>query len=502
MRHARLLLGIDIGTQSLKVLVLSEQLQPLGQASTRYETTFARRGWAEQDPNDWLRALRPTIAAALHAANCAPESVLALGVGGQLDGCVPTDASGTAMGRAIIWMDRRADAILSGIDQQLVRRRTGLVPDATHMAAKIAWMQRHVPGVPATWHQPVSFVVAALTGARLMDRSLASTTMLATLDGPGWDAELCATFGIDATQLPAIAPAGAIAGELGPRGAALTGLPGSCRVAVGTGDDFTNPLGSGIGGPGLVGVTLGTGEVVTALTTAPVRDPALLVETRCFPTGHFQLGNPGWLSGGGVRWLREILAVADDAAIDALAAEVAPGADGILFFPGLSGAMSPVWDATARASFYGMASGHGRGHFARALLEGSGFAMRDVVEALAGLGPPIECIRLVGGGARSALWAQMRADIAGVPVLAQTGPDASTLGAGLLAAVAGDRFAAVEDAVAALPLTFTRYDPQIAAKSAYDDAYGRYRLLFDRLRPVFGELLPAMASIIGSETAS
>ncbi|MBL8591152.1 MAG: hypothetical protein JNK01_00615 [Devosia sp.] len=484
------------------MLVLSEQLRPLGLASARYETTFPHPGWAEQDPNDWLRALRPTIAAALHEADCAPQAVVAIGVGGQLDGCIPTDAAGTAMGRAIIWMDRRADEILREIDQQLVHHRTGLVPDATHMAAKIAWLQRHKPGAPATWHQPVSFVVAALTGARLMDRSLASTTMLATLEAPGWDAELCAAFGVDAAQMPAIASAGAIAGELGQRGAALTGLPGSCRVAVGTGDDFTNLLGSGIAVPGLVGVTLGTGEVVTALSTRPVRDPAGLVETRCFPTGHFQLGNPGWLSGGAVRWLREILAVGDDATIDALAAEVAPGADGVLFFPGLSGAMAPVWDATARASFYGMASGHGRGHLCRALLEGSGFAMRDVVETLAQLGPPIESIRLVGGGAGSALWTQMRADIAGVPVLAQVGPDASTLGAGLLAAVAGDRFAGVGDAVAALPLTFTRYEPQLAAKFAYDDAYGRYRLLFDRLQPVFGALLPGTASTGGSGAAS
>lgn len=497
-----MLLGIDVGTQSLKVLVLSEQLEPLGEASTRYETTFPHQGWAEQDPGDWLRALRPTIAAALHAARCAPEAILAIGVGGQLDGCIPTDDSGAAMGKAIIWMDRRADDILGGLDQEMVRHRTGLVPDATHMAAKIAWMQRHGAVVPATWHQPVSFVVAALTGACVMDRSLASTTMLATLDGSGWDAGLCATFGVDATQLPAIAPAGSIAGELGQGGSALTGLPRSCRVAVGTGDDFTNPLGSGIGAPGIVGVTLGTGEAVTALATAAVRDPSLLVETRCFPTGHFQLGNPGWLCGGAVRWLREILAVADDAAIDAIAAEVAPGADGVLFFPGLSGAMSPVWDASARASFYGMTSGHGRGHLARALLEGSSFAMRDVVETLAGLGPPIESIRLVGGGARSALWAQMRADIAGIPVLAHTGPDASTLGAGLLAAVAGNRFAAIEDAVAALPLASTRYEPQTAARSAYDDAYGRYRLLFDRLRPVFTELLPTATFTSDSETTA
>jgi xylulokinase len=156
--------------------------------------------------------------------------------------------------------------------------------------------------------------------------------------------------------------------------------------------------------------------------------------------------------------------------------------------------MSPVWDANGRASFYGMTAGHSRGHLARALLEGNGFAMRDVVTRLAELGPPIESIRLVGGGSRSALWAQMRADITGLPVMALGGPDTSALGAGLLGAVADGRFAGIAEAVAALPLTFASYEPQPEARPCYDDAYGRYRLLFERLQPAFAGLLPGITS--------
>jgi xylulokinase len=492
-----MLLGIDIGTQSLKVLVLDDGLRPAGEASSRYDTSYPRPGWAQQDANDWLAALGPTIAAALDDAGCAPASIRAIGIGGQLDGCVPTDALGSATGPAIVWMDRRADAAIDGRLADLVRARTGLVPDGTHMAAKIAWVQRQdraVAARTAVWHQPVSFIVAALTGANVMDEALASTTMLAALGAPGWDEDLCAAFEIDAARLPAIAPAGAVAGTLSERGARLTGLPASCRVAVGSGDDFTNPVGSGIGGTGVACVTLGTGEVVSTLAATPVCDAAHLVETRCFPTGHFQLGNPGWLSGGAVRWLREVLAVGDDAQLHALAADAPVGCDGVLFFPGLSGAMSPVWDATARASFYGMTSGHGRAHLARALLEGNAFAMRDVLARLAELGAASSSIRLVGGGAHSALWAQMRADISGIPVAALSGPDASALGAGVLAAVADGRFASVGEAIAALPVTFTSYEPRTADRAAYDDAYGRYRLLFERLQPVFGQLLPGAAA--------
>ncbi|HQZ12639.1 MAG TPA: FGGY family carbohydrate kinase [Devosia sp.] len=488
-----MLVGIDIGTQSLKVLVLDGQLRVRGEASAPYETIYPRHGWAEQDANDWLRALRPTIGAALAEAECVPDAVTAIGIAGQLDGCVPVDADGAAIGPAIVWMDRRADAMIGEACARLVRERTGLVPDGTHMAAKIAWVQRHDPETArgtVTWHQPVSFVVAALTGAAVMDPALASTTMLTGIDAPGWDARLCEAFGVDAARLPAMAAAGSVAGVLGARGAALTGLSPGCRVAVGTGDDFSNPLGSGIAAPGTIGVTLGTGEVVSAVAAEPVRDAAQLVETRRYVTGQYQLGNPGWLSGGAVRWLREVIGVSCDADVHALAEKAPAGSDGVLFFPGLSGAMSPVWDAGARASFYGMSSGHDRSHLARALLEGTAFAMRDVVERLGELGEAADGIRLAGGGARSALWAQMRADICGLPVVALTGPDASALGAGVLAAVADRRFASIAEAVAGLPLAATRHEPLAATRAAYDDAYGRYRLLFRQLQPVFGGLQP------------
>src|SRR6185437_7930508 len=132
------LLGLDLGTQSLKAVVLADDLRVLGTGAAGYRPAFPRPGWAEQDANDWLAALRPAIAAALDAARCRPEQIEALAIFGQLDVCVPTDAG-------------------------LVRERAGLVLDATHMAAKIAWLQRE-RGAAATWHQPVSFLLAALTG--------------------------------------------------------------------------------------------------------------------------------------------------------------------------------------------------------------------------------------------------------------------------------------------------------------------------------------------------
>lgn len=476
------LLGLDLGTQSLKALVLADDLRVRGSGAAAYRPRLPRPGWAEQDTRDWLAALRPAIAAALDAAGCGPQQIEAIAISGQLDGCVPTDAAGEALGPALLWMDRRATPLLAGIDAGMVHARCGLVLDATHMAAKIAWL-RHEQ-CAATWHQPVSFFVAALTGARVMSRSLASTTMLLDLAAGGWSDDLLALFGIDRGTMPALADEADIAGRLSARGADLTGLPPGTPVAVGTGDDFANLLGAGIAAPGTVSVSLGTSEAVGALHERATIDPQMLVETHAFPGGLYCLGNPGWLSGGAARWAAELLRADGDAAFSALAAEAPAGCDGLVFIPALSGAMAPRWIATARGSFVGLTAAHGRAHMARAVLEGTAFAMRDVIDRLTSLGVATDAIRIVGGGAKSGVWCQMRADIAGRWVEALGEVDASALGAGVLAAVAAGKFRDVGSAGAALHLPTQRYEPGRDVP-AYVAAYARYRETFEALAPLW-----------------
>jgi len=477
------LLGLDLGTQSLKAVVLADDLRVLGSAAATYRPSFPRPGWAEQDARAWLAALRPAIVAALGAAGCRPEQIEAMAICGQLDGCVPTDGTGDPLGPALLWMDRRATPLLAGIDAAVVQERCGLVLDATHMAAKIAWLQRE-HGPATTWHQPVSFLVAALTGARVMSPSLASTTMLFDLADDDWSDELLRLFGVGRGTMPMLAGESDVAGELGPRGAELTGLRPGTPVAVGTGDDFANLLGAGVAAPGTVSVSLGTAEAVGALHDRALIDPQMLVETHAFPGGGYHLGNPGWLSGGAVRWAADLLRIDGDTAFSALAAEAPAGCEGLVFIPALSGAMAPSWIAAARGSFVGLTAAHGRAHMARAVLEGTAFAMRDVIDRLAALGVATDGIRVLGGGARSAVWCQMRADIARRPVEALGEIDASALGAGVLAAVAAGRFRDIRSASTALQLATTTDEPGPDA-AAYAGAYERYRETFAALVPLW-----------------
>ncbi|MDO8358575.1 MAG: FGGY family carbohydrate kinase [Devosia sp.] len=481
-------LGIDIGTQSLKVVIADADLRPLGMGRVPYRPSYPRPGWAEQDPTLWLSALRPAIGAALASAHVAPSDIKALAICGQLDGCIGVTRDGDAVAPAIIWMDRRASAETADVDPALVRERAGLVLDATHMAAKIRWSRRHIDRAAdvAVWHQPVSFIVEALTGNRVMDHSLASTTMLYGLAARTWDASLLTAFGIDPATLPLLADAHSIAGGLSEKGARLTGLEIGIPVAVGTGDDFSNPLGCGITEPGTVSVTLGTGEAISALSEQLVIDAEMLVETHAFPGGYFHIGNPGWLSGGAISWFLTTFSVASAAEFSALAASVPPGSDGLLFLPALSGAMAPRWVSAARGAFYGITATHSKSHFARAILEGTSFAMHDVLDRLDVLGVPTGRIRIMGGGGASDVWTQIRADLTGKRIETLQEGDASAMGALVLAVAAAGEAPDIRSASQRLHLSLAGMEPIIGNRSIYEDSYRRYRDLFAALEPLFG----------------
>ncbi len=478
-------LGIDIGTQSLKAVVLGDDLEVLGWGSRAYKPHFPRPDWAEQDPQLWLDALRPAIAEALSAAWLAGTDITAMAICGQLDGAVPVDRDNRPLGPAVIWMDRRAAPELGGINPDMVYERCGLVLDATHMGGKIAWMHAHLPERKqvATWHQPVSFLVAALTGRRVMSRSLASTTMLYNLGLGAWDDELLELFHATPAELPELADDAELAGRLTAAGAAATGLPVGLPVAVGTGDDFSNPLGCGICRPGVVGISLGTAETVGALHHAPVIDDERLVETHAYPGGFYHIGNPGWLCGGAMRWAAGLLDVASDDAFSALATEAPPGCEGLIFIPALSGAMTPKWIAAARGSFTGLGLSHGRAHLARAVLEGTAFAMRDIVDRLAALGVGTDRLRLMGGGARSGVWCDIRTAVSSRPADVLTTTDASAIGASLLATVVSGHARDAATASAALRLEMREVLPVPDAR--YEDAYHRYRDAFTALGPTW-----------------
>ncbi len=476
-----LVVGVDLGTQSCKAVVCGDDLAVRGAHQVAHPP-----GDGEQDPAEWERAVGAAIAGALGAAAAKPADVAALAIAGQLDGCVAVDAAGVALHRALIWQDRRAVAETALADPARVHAITGQVADPSHLAPKLAWLRARVAA--ARYHVPVSYLVERLTGSAALDPAHASTTMLYDLAIGAWSRELCDAFAIDPTrELPALHPTCSIAGTLHARGAALAGLPVGTPVAVGTGDDFASPLGAGIASPGPVVCTLGTAEVVGAIASAPIfdrpearthaatrwRDLAEpMVETHAFPTGAYFIEHPGWLSGGAIRWATRLLGVADDAALDRLAAGTS--SDGVTFVPALAGAMTPTWRPEQRAALHGLAARHRPDHIARAVLEGLAFACRDVVDRLAALGLPTLEVVALGGGSASATWLQLRADILDRPHRVAARPDSSAVGAAMIAAVAIGGIADLHAAAALAPPAVRTFAPA-AERSSLDEAYERYQ---------------------------
>jgi xylulokinase len=486
-------LGIDVGSQSLKAVLLDAGFRRVGQGARPYAIEFPRPGWAEQAPLLWEKALRPAVADALLAAEASARDVVALGIAGQLDGCVPVDANGHALGPCLIWMDRRADRLLDGLRQRFsadsFRRRTGANLDGSHMAPKMRWQRESWPAARAAvrFHQPVSYLVERLTGEAVMDHGLASTSLVYDLVAGDFAPDLLAAFDLERSLLPRLERSEAVGGYLTATGAALTGLPRGLPVAVGTGDDFSTPLGGGIARPGIVANVLGTAEVVGVLDPRPLIDEDGLVETHRFvgATLHY-IENPGWLSGGALEWLRWILGLADFTTLDEAAARVPAGAEGLIFLPALSGAMTPEWIADARGAFYGLTPAHGPGHLARAVLEGTAYGLRDVVTRLGEMGVSIDRIRALGGGARSRLWTGIRADITGLPVERAAASDSSAVGAAILAAVAARHASDLASAARAAGTVAETIDPRPENAACYEDVHARYRQLFAALKPMFG----------------
>ena len=475
-----MLVGVDIGTQSLKAAVTDSALVPKGVAGRSYRPSFPGPDRAEQDPKLWEQAIGPAIADALAQAKSTPQQVTGLAICGQLDGCIPVDGSGELRGPCLTWMDRRAGAELSDIDTDDLHKVTGIVADASHLAAKIRWLKRHQgdAGQTARYHQPVSYMVERLTGNFVIDHALASTSMLYDLKARDYDEGLLSAFGVARTELPSIAQSGDCAGKLSAQGAALIGLPAGIPVSVGTGDDFSTPLGAGLTEAGELSVAIGTGEVVGTLFAEPVIDPDCLVETHAYPAGGYFIENPGWLAGGAITWLKDLLGIADYEQFDDIAGNAPPGADGLIFIPALTGAMAPEWIAEARGCFYGLTPAHGAPHLARALLEGLGFAMRDVITRLKMLGARPKSLKLLAGGSRSRLSAQLRADIAALPVFLPQHSHSSVIGAAMLAGVASGTFTNLKQAAALLAPSSRCLTPNADATAALDRSYERYRQLF------------------------
>ncbi|MHB8628776.1 MAG: xylulokinase [Aggregatilineales bacterium] len=492
------LLGIDLGTSSVKAVIIDELGQLCGVGAQEYPIRTAEVGWAEQDPQAWWSAAIFAIRQAMNQAGSEPIS--GIGLSGQMHGTVLIDARRQPLGPAIIWADQRStvevDEITALVGVERLARICGTAPATGFLGPTLLWLKRHDPArldKAFTCLLPKDYIRLRLTGEMATDASDASATALFDVPARRWSAEIVDTLGLPVRLLPTVLESAAVAGMLIKDAADALGLPVGTPVVAGCADQVAQAIGNGLIDPGVGSVTIGTGGQVFAPLTAPQYDDQLRLHVFCHapPNRWYLLG--AMLSAGlSLRWFRNLLGAEGDpnayAKLAALAADVPPGAAGLLFLPYLIGERAPLRDPLARGSFVGLTLRHERGHLARAIMEGVAFALRQIVDVMVTLNAPLDQLLASGNGLASPVWRQIVADVLNRPLYLATGSERSGIGAALIAGIGTGRYSDYSDTRKVVGALSKATDPDPRRVRFYTEHYERFLHLYPLLGPEFHDL--------------
>ncbi len=493
-----LVLGIDVSTTATKAILIDSHGRVRATASAEYPYATPRPLWSEQDPSLWWDAARSTIQRALADAGAGDAGgVQAVGLTGQMHGSVLLDEADRVVRPAILWNDQRTgpecDEIRHRVGREKLIATTGNDALTGFTAPKLLWVKNHEPD---KWSRvrhvllPKDFVRLRLTGGHAIDVAGGSGTILFDLAARTWSPDVLAALDIDPELLPPTFEGPEVTGHISTEAAQLTGLTEGTPVMAGGGDQSANAVGVGAVSPGVVALSLGTSGVVFATTERPSIETEGRVHSFCHAVpGRWHMMGVMLSASGSLRWLRD--ALAPGASFDELvegAAQVAPGCEGLLFLPYLTGERTPHPDPLARGAFVGLTVRHDLRHLTRAVLEGVAFGLRDGLDLMigAGLTAPVE-IRASGGGTRSSLWRQILADVLRAEIVTVPAQEGAAYGAALLAATGAGWFPSVEDAAAAVVETVPAARPSDRVE-LYAGAHERYDGLYPALSPTFDAL--------------
>lgn len=500
-----LFLGIDAGTTALKAGLYDEKGRALAIASEEYRLITPGTAQAELDPETYWQACINTVRRVLAESNAPREDILALGVSSQGETVIAVDRHGHALRRAIVWLDNRASAqaerLAANFDTAAVYEITG-VPEiiATWTACKLLWLEEHEPALYQAAHKFLlvqDYLLYRLTGRFATDGSVACTTMLWDLRQRGWWDEMLAFLKLSDSRLAEPLAPGAVVGTLRPEAAENLGLVTKTHVVACGMDQASGAVGAGNIRPGVVSESTGGALAIQATVTSPDVDPSRRLPLYVHTLADHFLVVPVCPTGGmALKWFRDAFSSEQERAsyhagqdgyerLAHDAAQIPPGCEGLTMLPHLMGAYSPEYNAQARGVFYGFTLRHSRAHFARAVFEGVAFMLKRNLDEMAALGIPAHTVRSMGGGAKSRMWLQIKADVTGLAIETLEQQETAILGNAIIAAVAVGAFQTLDQACAAMVRVSGQIEPQPALHAAYAKAYARYCAVYDALDGLF-----------------
>ncbi|WPO97630.1 FGGY family carbohydrate kinase [Pseudomonas sp. HR96] len=497
-----IVIGIDLSTTTCKAIAWDAQGQLLAQARSPLSMSRPQASAYEQDPHDWWRAAQAALQALTRQID--GNAVQAVAIANQRETVAVTDADDRLLRPAFLWLDERrkgeVDSLSSVLGDTALHTLTGKPHDWAPAIYSLVWMARHEPELFARVrhvYDPHAWLVRQLSGEFATSWASADPFGAFDLHRHEWaDAVLQAL----PTPLPAgcfatpVAP-GTVLGRITPEAAALTGLPAGVALVAGGGDGQAGGLGIGVVHPGMAYLNIGT-AIVSGVYAETVQISQAF-RTMCAVAGEGYILETSLRAGTLLvnSLLRQFFDI-DVAAtperlleLEALAEQVAPGSNGLILLPYWNGVMNPYWDAHARGCLLGLSPDHGRGDIYRALLEGIALEQAVATRAVvAATGQPVEAFIAIGGGASSRLWCQIMADVSDRPVIRAITQEASSLGAGIAAAVGAGWYSSFAEAAGAMTQGGETFEPNPDLRAFHQELLGVYADLYPRLRDLYPRL--------------
>jgi xylulokinase len=486
----------DLGTSGTKAALTDLQGRVRVTAERRYPVYYSADGGAEQDPHEWWQAIVETTHEMMEKAQVSPGQIAGMSMSAQMVGTVPVDKDGNPLRRVMIWLDSRAEA-----EAAYLREVTQLpFIGGKAPSAKVLWIKRNEPEIYAKTHKMLDckdYLQFRMTGEYGTDFTLSSATTMFNPWEMGWWTDVLAAMEVPVEMLPPAMPSTQVVGKLTAKAAGELGLAEGTPVVSGGGDVPCAMIGSGAISHGRVHLYLGTSAWVFAVTPDFILDAeGISPGVGCDPTG-FGLGGEMDNAGGCLKWFNEQLfgqeerqaaearGISTFQLMDEMAATIPPGCEGLLFLPWVWGERAPLDDDNVRGGFVHLGLNHTKAHMVRAMLEGIGHHLRWIFQAVEKAGIPVKEANVIGGGATSAFWLQLLADVTGVKLLQVEGPlDACARGAAMTAAVGLGFYKDFQEVEKVIRLTGAEFTPNPAYRGIYDQAYANFRYIYPPLSDI------------------
>lgn len=495
------LLGIDIGTSACKIAVFDANGNVIATGNGDYKVYYPHLGWAEQDPNEWWHAVCAAIKATMEKGQIKPQEIAAIGIDGQSWSAIPVDKNGEVLMNTPIWMDTRAADICERAKKEVGEERIfeccGNSFTPSYTMPKVMWYKENAPEVYKNTYkilQSNSFIAYKLTGNMTQEVSQGYGWQCFNMRTCEWDLDLCKDLGVSTDFLPEIYKCHDIVGTVTEKAAKECGLLAGTPVSAGALDAACGTLGAGVIHNGETQEQGGQAGGMSICLDEYKADPRLILSVHA--TSNQWILQGGTVGGGGVmRWMEQEFADFERikgkeegksslVLFNEIAEKIAPGCDGMVFLPYMSGERTPIWDPKAKGVFYGLDFSKTKAHFVRAAMEGVALSLRHNLEVAEEAGAYVSELRAMGGSANSLLWTQIKSDVTGKKIVVPASDTATSLGAVILAGMGVGMYKSFDEAVERTVVNKRFHEPNMANKDVYDKTFETYIALYENLKEV------------------